>query len=147
MKQIIKSGKQGNVNAILDGTGTVVVEYRYDAWDNHTVSGTNTTLGNLNPFRYRGYFYDTETGLYYLKTRYYDPVTGRFLNMDSIDYADHETICGLNLYAYCYNNPVMNVDPNIGEGISIGILSGITMANISAGFGFAAATAKNIDRG
>ena len=68
-------------------------------------------LSESNPFRYRGYFYDIETGLYYLKTRYYDPVTGRFLNMDSIDYADPESINGLNLYAYCGNNPVMNVDP------------------------------------
>lgn len=65
----------------------------------------------MNPFRYRGYYYDTETKLYYLQTRYYDPETGRFLNMDSIDYADPENLNGLNLYAYCNNNPVMYVDP------------------------------------
>ena len=65
----------------------------------------------MNPFRYRGYYYDTETGLYYLQTRYYDPVVCRFISRDSIEYADPETINGLNLYVYCSNNPVMNVDP------------------------------------
>lgn len=62
-------------------------------------------IGNRNPFRYRGYFYDVETGLYYLQTRYYDPEIGRFLNMDDISYADPEQFHGLNLYAYCGNNP------------------------------------------
>ena len=68
-------------------------------------------IGNRNPFRYRGYFYDVETGLYYLQTRYYDPEVGRFLNMDDISYADPEQFHGLNLYAYCGNNPVNYVDP------------------------------------
>ena len=95
----------------IDSNGNVVVQYYYDAWGNHTVSGSNTTLGNLNPFRYRGYYYDTETGLYFLQTRYYDPEVGRFLNRDSASYADPETIGGLNLYAYCLNNPVEYVDP------------------------------------
>ena len=104
---------QGNIIAILDSTGNVVVEYKYDAWGNHEVIDTNgnkitvaTHIGNLNPFRYRGYYYDTETGLYYLQTRYYDPEVGRFISRDSIEYADPETINGLNLYAYCGNNPV-----------------------------------------
>ena len=66
----------------------------------------------MNPFRYRGYYYDTETGLYYLKTRYYDPEIGRFITIDDTSYLDPETINGLNLYAYCGNNPVMNVDAN-----------------------------------
>ena len=70
----------------------------------------STHIGNLNPFRYRSYYYDTETKLYYLKTRYYDPEVGRFINMDSIRYAAPETINGLNLYAYCGNNPVMYTD-------------------------------------
>ena len=68
-------------------------------------------IGNRNPFRYRGYFYDVETGLYYLQTRYYDPEIGRFLNMDDISYADPEQFHGLNLYAYCGNDPVNYVDP------------------------------------
>lgn len=109
---------QGNVIAIIDTSGNEEVQYRYDAWGNHVVLGadgnqitSSTHIGNLNPFRYRGYYYDTETGFYFLKSRYYDPVVGRFLNRDSVSYADPETINGLNLYAYCGNNPVMGYDP------------------------------------
>ena len=103
---------------LIDNNGNTVVEYYYDAWGNHKVvdeKGDEITdldnIGNLNPFRYRGYYYDTETGLYFLQTRYYDPEVGRFLNRDSVQYADPETINGLNLYAYCLNNPVEYVDP------------------------------------
>ena len=109
---------QGNIIALLDSNGSVVVRYVYDAWGNHAVldaNGADITdvnhIGVLNPFRYRGYFYDVETGLYYLQTRYYDPEVGRFITIDGIEYLDPETINGLNLYAYCGNNPVMNVDP------------------------------------
>ena len=82
-------------------------------------------VGILNPFRYRSYYYDTETGLYFLQTRYYDPETGRFITIDDISYLAPDTINGLNLYAYCGNNPVMNVDP---KGTSFGnwVKSGIT---------------------
>ena len=103
---------------LIDNNGNTVVEYYYDAWGNHKVVDANgdeiidlDNIGNLNPFRYRGYYYDTETGLYFLQTRYYDPEVGRFLNRDSVQYADPETINGLNLYAYCLNNPVEYVDP------------------------------------
>ena len=105
---------QGNIIALIDSSGAVVVEYKYDAWGNHeaeVASEEYVTLANLNPFRYRGYYYDSETGLYFLQTRYYDPEVGRFISRDSIEYADPETINGLNLYAYCGNNPVMCVDP------------------------------------
>ena len=124
-----------------------MVEYYYDAWGNHKVvdaDGDEITdqdnIGNLNPFRYRGYYYDTETGLYFLQTRYYDPEVGRFLNRDSVQYADPETINGLNLYAYCLNNPVEYVDPNgnfilsaflicVGVGVIVGgTLGGFTAA-------------------
>ena len=110
---------QGNIIALLDNNGNVVVKYVYDAWGNHVVynsAGAQNSdaafIGNLNPFRYRGYYYDTETGLYYLQTRYYDPEVGRFISRDSIEYADPESINGLNLYAYCGNNPVNRYDPN-----------------------------------
>ena len=103
---------------MLDENGAVVVKYVYNAWGEHKVLGAdgveNTSasfIGNLNPFRYRGYYYDTSLKLYYLVTRYYDPVVGRFISQDSLEYADPDTINGLNLYAYCANNPVMNVDP------------------------------------
>ncbi len=90
----------------------------------------------MNPFRYRSYYYDTETELYYLQTRYYDPEIGRFISQDSIEYADPETINGLNLYAYCANNPVMNIDPTgtffIGFLIA---LAGIALAGVMSGVG------------
>ena len=73
-------------------------------WGNHKVCDANGVenetanfIGNLNPFRYRGYYYDAETGLYFLKTRYYDPELGRFITIDDISYLDAETINGLNL--------------------------------------------------
>ena len=109
---------QGNIVALLDENGAVVVKYVYNAWGEHKVlnpDGTENTsasfIGNINPFRYRGYYYDKALKLYYLVTRYYDPVVGRFISQDALDYADPDTINGLNLYAYCNNNPVMNVDP------------------------------------
>ncbi len=110
--------------------GAAVVQYKYDAWGNHKVLDANGAeitdtehIGHQNPFRYRGYFYETVSGLYYLKSRYYDPVTGRFLTPDSVEYLDPETIGGLNLYAYCNNNPIMFSDP---EGhLPLGLLFGI----------------------
>ena len=122
----------------LDSSGEIVVEYSYDAWGNHTIKAYNKTIANANPFRYRSYFYDTDTGLYYLKTRYYDPEVGRFLNMDAVDYADPETLGGLNLYAYCNNNPVMYVDPTGHEFISLlliiaGIVGGGVVNGLIAG--------------
>lgn len=91
-----------------------MVKYKYDAWGNCEVdaSTTNTTLANLNPFRYRSYYFDTETNLYFLKTRYYDPEIGRFMTIDDLSYLDPDSINGLNLYAYCGDNPVMGYDPN-----------------------------------
>ena len=89
------------------------------AWGNHKVldaSGAEITdtahIGHLNGFRYRGYYYCSEIGLYYLKSRFYDPVVGRFINADAVEYLDPSSVNGLNLYAYCGNNPVMNVDPS-----------------------------------
>ena len=137
---------QGNIIAIVDSTGSVVVQYWYDAWGNHKVVYENgdeitdqNNIGNLNPFRYRGYYYDTETGLYFLQTRYYDPEVGRFLNRDSVQYAAPETINGLNLYAYCLNNPVEYVDPD-GTLISsfIDVFSALTEIGIGGGLSIVA---------
>ena len=108
-----------------------MVQYKYDAWGNHAALywnkvnekeqysevdvaafdenyAHNKTLAELNPFRYRGYYYDTETGLYYLKTRYYDPEIGRFITIDDIAVLDttRDYPNGLNLYAYCFNDPI-----------------------------------------
>ena len=132
---------QGNIVALINKNGAVVVKYVYDAWGNNIALNANggeitSGIGILNPFRYRGYYYDTETELYYLQTRYYDPELGRFISQDSLDYADPETINGLNLYAYCGNNPVMNVDPT-GEitlaFILVSMLIGAIIGGVSAG--------------
>lgn len=91
-----------------------MVKYTYDAWGNAVTDVLDcnaNAIAELNPFRYRSYYYDTETGLYFLKSRYYDPELGRFITIDDVSYLDPDTINGLNLYAYCGNNPVDNVDP------------------------------------
>ena len=101
---------------LVDSTGTSVVEYNYDAWGKNlfTTGTLATTLGQVNPFRYRGYYFDTESGFYYLQSRYYDPKTGRFINADdtSILQMTQGELLGGNLYAYCGNCPVNMVDDN-----------------------------------
>ena len=110
----------GDVTAIYNGT-TKVAEYVYDAWGNCTITTNVNGYGTRNPIRYRGYYYDTDLNLYYLMTRYYDPQTGRFINADTPEYLDPKTINGLNLYSYCNNNPVMNVDPSGHEPLSASV--------------------------
>lgn len=101
----------GDIIEIYDDENQLAASYTYDAWGNFTV-GTNVDgIAFVNKFRYRGYYYDSDTGYYYLQTRYYDPQMGRFLNADEIGYLDPETIHGCNLYAYCKNNPIMGIDP------------------------------------
>lgn len=104
----------GDVISLIDSTGTSVVEYTYDAWGKIlSATGTlATTLGQANPFRYRGYYFDTETGFYYLQSRYYDPNTGRFINADDtgILQMTQGELLGGNLYAYCGNCPVNMTD-------------------------------------
>ena len=110
---------QGDVIGIYSG-GTLVAKYEYSAYGQilsiTNASGTDisnnaTHIANLNPFRYRGYYYDTETGFYYLQTRYYDPVVGRFLNADAF-VSTGQGIIGNNMFAYCNNNPVFYADNN-----------------------------------
>ena len=109
----------GDITEIYKGS-ELVAKYIYDAWGNHKVCNPDDSenpndnfIGNINPFRYRGYYYDIETGLYYLKSRYYSPKLGRFISPDSVEYLEPDNVNGLNLYAYCYNNPIMYVD-NMG---------------------------------
>ena len=103
---------QGDIVAIYDSTGTIVAEYVYDAWGKLiSISGSMAdTIGVKNPLRYRGYYYDTETGFYYLQSRYYDSETSRFINADAYLIAGDDLIQGTNMYAYCYNNPVYYLD-------------------------------------
>ncbi|MBE6939730.1 MAG: RHS repeat protein [Ruminococcaceae bacterium] len=102
---------QGDVIGIANSSGTQVVSYRYDAWGNIlSIDGTMaSTLGQDNPFRYRGYVYDNETGLYYLTSRYYDPGMGRFINADGY-ISTGQDLLGNNVFAYCCNNPVSRMD-------------------------------------
>ncbi|MGM9632394.1 MAG: RHS repeat-associated core domain-containing protein [Eubacteriales bacterium] len=100
----------GDITAIYRGT-TKVAEYTYDAWGNCTIVFDTNGYGSRNPFRYRGYYWDEDLKMYYLMTRYYDPKTGRFINADAIEYLKPDAINGLNLYAYCRNNPIRYVDP------------------------------------
>ena len=105
---------QGDIIAIYNENGVKVLSYTYDAWGNHTTTwhysiGTNM-VAQYNPFRYRGYYYDTETGWYYLQSRYYNPAWGRFLNEDGLIYS-HAGLIGYNMYAYCGNEPVLGYDP------------------------------------
>ena len=105
---------QGDVIAIVRAsTGQVVAKYTYDAWGNCTVTNaTGYAVGDKNPFRYRGYYYDTETGLYYLNSRYYNPEFGRFINVDSELASVGGNTQGYNLFVYCFNNPVNMSDPD-----------------------------------
>ena len=104
----------GDVVAIYNSSGTKILSYKYDAWGNFTsTTHAADSIGGAskNPFRYRGYYYDSETGLYYVSSRYYDPEIGRWINADDIAYLGIGGLTSYNLFAYCGNNPVMGYDP------------------------------------
>ena len=105
----------GDVIGIVDETGSVVVTYEYDVWGKLLSASGNQTIGTLNPIRYRGYYYDTESGYYYLESRYYDPELRRFINADKLEslYSPKDTYLyadSVNVFAYCTNSPVQMVD-------------------------------------
>ena len=127
---------QGDVIGLLNASGELVVEYKYDPWGKllETIIGVDETdskyaaynnMGLRNPLRYRGYIYDRDTGLYYLQSRYYDPAIGRFINADTYTTTDADGILSSNMFAYCENNPVMGSDPT-GEfwNVAVGALIG-----------------------
>ena len=134
---------QDDVLAIVDASNNVVGSYTYDAWGK--VLSVTGTIAEINPIRYRGYYYDTETGLYYLNSRYYDPEIGRFVNADNADVLrdDPKTLLHNNLFAYCENNPVHREDvkgdrwkwKNVFTGIAIiaGVVAIGTLCVASAG--------------
>ena len=111
-KFLFRKNAFGDVTEVYNVRGELVAKYSYSAYGKCTIEYNKDNAAYFNPIRYRGYYYDEETGLYYLKSRYYDPETGRFLNADDISYLAPETINSLNLYAYCGNNPVMRIDEN-----------------------------------
>ena len=95
--------------SIVNSSGSPVATYKYDPYGNVlTASGT---MAEVNPLRYRGYYYDSESGFYYLQSRYYDPELGRFINADAFA-STGQGILGNNMFAYCNNNPVNQSDPN-----------------------------------
>jgi len=109
---------QGDIIGILNSAGNFIARYRYDAWgvpiaitdgNGNDVSNNPSHIANINPIRYRGYYYDVETGFYYLQTRYYDPTVGRFINADA-RINTSQGVLGINMFAYCINNPVNMAD-------------------------------------
>ena len=117
---------QGDVIVLTDDSAIKLVQYTYDAWGNviSITGGLASLLGNINPIRYRGYYYDIDTGYYYLNSRYYDPVVSRFLNADGIVGANGG-ILGYNMYAYCNNSPVVHFDPSGYDAIVITDIGGV----------------------
>ena len=112
-------GVDGSVLRIMAGN-RVICEYDYDAWGNCEVHNRDIDdfyddepfIVQNNPFRWKGYYYDIETELYYCNYRYYSPLLCSWISPDSLDYLDPETVGGIDLYCYCNNNPVMYVDPS-----------------------------------
>ena len=133
---------QGDVAAILNSSGKLAASYDYDAWGNCTVyDSSDAAIGDLNPLRYRGYYYDAETGFYYLQSRYYDFANCRFINADGqLSITD---FVGSNLFAYCGNDPVNRIDPT-GEAwwhwaLGALVVAGCAVATVATCGGFAAA--------
>ena len=132
---IYRKNIQGDITHIFkltNGVLALAAEYKYDAWGKCVVTEVdNSGIGDINPIRYRGYYYDKETALYYLNARYYDPEVGRFISADSTQYLEPNTVNGLNLYAYCGNNPVINVDPS-GRFFLTLLITAVVSAVVSA---------------
>lgn len=120
---------QNDIVGIVDKNNNIVASYTYDAYGNivELVDYSNENIAYINPYRYRGYRYDTESNLYYLNTRYYSPVLGRFLSEDDIKVISNEisTYAHINLYSYAQNNPVKYVDPN---GDSVLVIAGFAIS-------------------
>ena len=103
----------GDILGILDSHGTELVKYEYNSWGKllNLTDYSSNGLGRKNPFRFKGYYYDEELGMYYLNSRYYDPEVGRFISPDTTDILEvQDDLYDKNLYAYCDNNSVMRID-------------------------------------
>ena len=137
----------GDVVGLIDSSNKVVVRYQYNSWGKVTSSEdtSGVSLATLNPFRYRKYVYDPETGLYCLGSRYYDPEVGRFVNADDTDviFAKPQELGNKNLYAYCDNNPVARED-YAGE-FPIPCIVGAVVGAAVSGFSYVLTSGGEID--
>ena len=120
--------------SIVDAQGAVVASYEYDPYGNLiSDEPAENTVGHLNPIRYRGYYYDSESELYYLQSRYYDPELGRFLNADTF-VSTGQGLLGNNMFAYCLNNPIVYSDVSGAfPWVVFGILAAFTIIGIIVG--------------
>ena len=138
----IRLVRENDFVAIANEYGNMAAEYTYDAWGCvlYTNEYTHNNIGYVNPFRYRGYYYDVELGFYYLNSRYYDPALGRFINADDVSLLGaNGDFASLNLYAYCGNNPIARADDggkfwNVVIGAVVG---GFISAAVSAAISYA----------
>ena len=151
--------QQGDILEIHNGT-TVVAKYTYNAWGeitsitdgsgNAIAASATTNIANVNPFRYRGYYYDSDTGFYYVSNRYYDPKICRWISSDlpEIAYSEYVNLAQYNLFVYCFNNPINMTDENgtwpdwatkIAIGIGAVVVGAIAVAATAATGGAAAA--------
>ena len=141
--------KEENGLNFLDLNNYQATKNSYNAWGNIIYQyDDGSNLSNINPYRYRGYRYDDETGYYYLNSRYYDPSIARFISADSINYLDPSSSAGLNLYAYCNNNPVMYSDPSgnfpILATFAIILLSGVIVHAVTSAGGYVGSAVASI---
>ena len=130
---------QGDVIAIITHWGAAYGTYTYDAWGN--VISQSGTMAAVNPIRYRGYYYDSETGLYYLGSRYYDPQVKRFINADdsSVLSVEQGSMLQYNLFSYCLNNPANRTD--VGGNLSLPNIAKIGIGAAAIGLGVLATVA------
>ena len=120
----------GTIYGIIDQNGSLVVKYEYDAWgvckvyESNGLENTSASfIGNVNPFRFKGYYYDVETGLFWLSSRYYSPELGRFIQPADVSSLNPSSINGLNLYSYANNNPIGTAYSSFGVGASGGMVN------------------------
>ena len=131
----------GDIIEILDSNCNLVASYEYGSYgeivsimdaNGNDISGNFNHIANINPFRYRSYYYDKETGLYYLNSRYYNPEWGRFINADGSVEAEEDT--SYNMYSYVLNNPINMIDPTGGFGWFAAIGAALTVISLISEF-------------
>ena len=133
----------GDVVGLMDSSQQIVAEYSYDPFGRIISEWTDTddNVGTVNPLRYRSYYYDTETGFYYLESRYYDPAIGRFISADTFAATSSADFLSCNMFAYCLNDPVNRFDsdgnwsmPNwLKLTIGVGTIAGLSIATVCVG--------------